>query len=74
MCKLRNLVKDSVYYYRTQRGLTQLELAELVDMDKGAISEIERGLVSPKLETLEKIAAALKIEPHLLLMPTPKEQ
>ena len=43
----------------------------MVNMDKGAISEIGRGAVSPKIETLEIIANALKIEPYQLLSPLP---
>jgi transcriptional regulator with XRE-family HTH domain len=74
MSKLRNVVKQSVYYYRIKRGYTQLELAAAINVDKGTISEIERGEVNPKLETLEQIAHALKIEPYLLLLPPPKEK
>jgi transcriptional regulator with XRE-family HTH domain len=42
-------------------GLTQQELAEKVGISKDYIGLIERGLRSPSLEMIEKIAVALKV-------------
>lgn len=46
---------------RLRRGLSQEALAELSDLSRNHVSSIERDLVSPSLETLEKLAGALGI-------------
>ncbi len=45
---------------RKSLGLSQEKLAELIDMDKPNLSNIERGKRFMTAETLEKIANALK--------------
>ena len=57
----------NVVYYRKKRRLTQLQLAELADVDRSHISAIELGNVGVSLDVLFKIASALEISPHLLL-------
>ena len=47
---------------REQRGLTQLELAELIDMESSNLSKIERGAQIPKEESLLKLTLALNIQ------------
>ena len=47
---------------REKRGLTQLKLAEILNMEASNLSKIERGVQIPKEESLEKIAAALDVE------------
>lgn len=49
------LVKEA----RSRHGLGQAELAERLGTSQPAISRIERDLVSPTLETLERILNAL---------------
>lgn len=44
---------------RLRRGFDQAELARRLGTSQAAISRIERDLVSPKLETLERILNAL---------------
>lgn len=46
---------------RTERGISAAELARGVGLSKGMISQLERGLVSPSVHTLEKLAAYLQI-------------
>lgn len=46
---------------RQLQELTQQELAERADMSISFLSTIERGLKSPTIETLEKLAEALGI-------------
>lgn len=48
---------------RKKAGLTQAELAEKLNISYQNISQWERDLRQPKVETLEKIAEALKISP-----------
>ncbi len=46
---------------RKERGLTQSELAELIDVTIETISRLERGVSVPSLKTLEKISSVLNI-------------
>jgi transcriptional regulator with XRE-family HTH domain len=52
--------------YRQQAGLTQGKLAEKVGVADETISRLERGAVTPSLERMEQVAAALGIELHEL--------
>lgn len=47
---------------REAAGFTQVGLAEASGVDRGTIIKIERGRRSPTVETLEKLAVALKVE------------
>ncbi len=46
---------------RLQKGISQEELADLAGLHRTYISQIERGLKSPSLRSLGKIADALGI-------------
>ena len=48
---------------RGKRGLTQHELAELVDCSAEYISRTERGLSSPSFDMIAKLAKALMVAP-----------
>ena len=54
--------------YRKEKGLSQEVLSGLAGLDRTHYSKIERGLRSPTLETLFKIAHALDIPPHELIL------
>ena len=47
---------------REKQGLTQLKLAEILDMEASNLSKIERGIQIPKEESLEKISSALNVD------------
>jgi transcriptional regulator with XRE-family HTH domain len=53
---------DELRRIRNERGLSQQRLAEIADVDKVTIVHIEGGKVSPRVETLEKLARALEVE------------
>jgi transcriptional regulator with XRE-family HTH domain len=53
---------DELRRIRKERGLSQQRLADLASVDKVTIVHIEGGKVSPKVETLEKLAAALEVD------------
>ena len=58
--------------WRDFRGLTQAEVERRGGLAHNALSRIETGSVSPKLGTLERIAAALEVnveELHLRMPP-----
>lgn len=48
---------------RSERNLTQAELAEKASVSTGLIGQIESGKVEPSIKTLEKISRALSLSP-----------
>ncbi|HWK89182.1 MAG TPA: helix-turn-helix domain-containing protein [Longimicrobium sp.] len=54
-------VAVNVSRLREERGLTQAQLAEAVGRKQPRIAEIERGDANPTLETLTRIALALRV-------------
>lgn len=57
---------------RERRGVSQQILALRAGTDQAAVSRIERGQISPSLETVERLLAALGEQ--LALQPTPLER
>ncbi len=53
----------NVVYYRKLRKLTQLQLAELADIDRSHISAIELGNVGVSMDVLFKLCEVLDITP-----------
>ena len=53
----------NVFYYRKQKRLTQLQLAELVDVDRSHISAIELGNVGVSFDVLFKLCEVLEVTP-----------
>lgn len=53
-------------YLRKEQNLTQLELAEILDMSPNFIGMIERGERNTTVENVFKIARALRIKPGYL--------
>lgn len=47
---------------RKDRKITQEELADRVDLHYTTISRIERGISNPPVQTVNKIAKALKVD------------
>lgn len=56
--------------YRQERGLTQEQLSERVDVVHSFISGLELGTRAPNLQMIFKLAAALDIEPGDLVNAT----
>ena len=52
---------------RERAGLSQEELAFCADLHRTAVGQLERGVVSPRLQTAVKIAAALGVSVDQLL-------
>jgi DNA-binding XRE family transcriptional regulator len=64
-----------VIRYRMDRGLTQQELAKLVGTSHSHISRIESGRYMPSGTTLQKLAAGLDRDLHIIFAErTPTEQ
>ncbi len=56
----------NIVYYRKRERLTQLELAELVDVDRSHISAIELGKVGVSFDVIFKLCEVLKVSPKEL--------
>ena len=52
-------VENRVRELRTERGMTQEDLADLVGLARQSIISIEKGRFLPSIETALKLAAAL---------------
>lgn len=56
----------NIVYYRKPKRLTQLKLAELIDIDRSHISAIEIGNVGVSLDVIFKMCEVLDITPKEL--------
>lgn len=65
---LRHIFRDNVKFYRKQLNLSQEKLAELSDLSTNYIGDIERTNRKVTVDTIEKIAKGLNIDPSLLLV------
>lgn len=55
-------IADRIKLFRTNKGLSQKEIALSVGIDQAQYSRIESGKVEPTISSLEKIAEALDIK------------
>ena len=62
------LVGSVIRGLREKKGKTQEVVSGLAGLDRTHYSKIERGLRSPTLDTLFRIAQALDMKPHELLL------
>ena len=56
----------NVVYYRKMHRLTQLQLAEFLDIDRSHISAIELGRVGVSFDVIFKMCDVLRIKPKEL--------
>lgn len=54
----------NVVFYRKRKRLTQLQLAELADIDRSHISAIELGNVGVSMDVIFKLCEVLDITPR----------
>lgn len=69
MLPMKNLqvkLGEKIQKVRKQKGLTQAQLAELLNLSTNFIGYIERGVQAPSLSTLGKIAEALGVNVGML--------
>ncbi len=57
----KELLGERIRELRKIRGLTQEQLAELIDVEQKHVSRLELGKSFPTIERLEKIAGALNV-------------
>jgi transcriptional regulator with XRE-family HTH domain len=65
---LQKTVAKNVRALRIGRGMRQSDIAELTDLPRTYISHLEKGEVNVTVETIERIALALKVNPLVLLI------
>lgn len=61
MVKASKKLGEKLKYFRLQNGMSQLDLALKLKVDKSFISNIENGKNNPTLNTIEKIAMILNV-------------
>ncbi len=58
---IKKALGEKIKRLRKERGYTQEQFAEMIDISSRNVSNIEQGLSFPKPETLEKIVKSLDI-------------
>lgn len=58
-------IKREILKLRIEQGLSQKELADMINTKQSAISRLESGEYNPSLEFLTKVATALGKELHI---------
>ena len=69
VANLKTNFGDRLKSLRKAHGLTQEELGRAVGVDYKHIGAIERGIRAPSFDVIERIAKALKVQPHQLFLP-----
>ena len=62
------LIGEVLRRFRKERKMSQEVLSGLAGLDRTHYSKIERGLRSPTVDTLFKIAQAMDMPPHKLML------
>jgi len=66
MKALQTFLGSQIKVFRDMRHLSQIELAERIDVSKETIGKIERGSAAPSFRTLDKLCRELGISPRSL--------
>lgn len=64
---LRQIFGSNLRRIRTDRGLSQEALADMAGIDRTYVSALERQLYSVSIDTIEKLADVLEVQPTALL-------
>lgn len=65
---LSKAIGRNLTMWRAVRGVGLNELAGMANFDRGNLSKVEAGKVTPSIESLGNLAAALKIPAFYLLI------
>ena len=63
---MQNRVGENIRKYRKMNGISQKHLASKVEVSVQGLLKIEKGIVSPRMVTVEKIVGVLGITPDQL--------
>ncbi len=64
----REILAHNLRVLRTAKGLSQEALADAAEIDRTYVSSLERKKYSASIDRLDKLAAQLGVETHVLLM------
>ena len=67
--ELRAIFAANLRQRRLACGLSQETLAHEADIDRTYVSALERGLYSPTIDMLERLAVVLETEAYKFLLP-----
>jgi uncharacterized Tic20 family protein len=71
----KNSLKENLIYQRKLKGFTQEELSDRTSVTVRTIQRIEKGEVSPHLQTVKLLAVGLGVEVEdLMVLHNPKEE
>ncbi len=68
-----NVISYWLKYYRTQSGLTQQDVADLLGLERSSYSYYETGKITPDIETLVRLSKIFKVDFYDLLSGCNKE-
>ncbi len=60
-------IGEKIRALREEAGMSQVRLADAAQVSAGLISQIEKNMTRPSLETLERIARCFQVEPSSLI-------
>ena len=63
-------IGEAIKFLRSRRNVSQVELAEKVEITQGFLSLIEKGEREPGFELVKKIADTLKVPEQLIFLLT----
>jgi transcriptional regulator with XRE-family HTH domain len=63
----RRRIAENIRRLRTERGLSQEEMAELADFHRTYVSQLERCVTNISIDGLERLATALAVDVLVLL-------
>ncbi len=68
--KVKKAFGKALRELRKKRGLSQLDVSTASDLDRAYMSELERGLKNPSLETIFRLADAMEMSAVELIKKT----
>lgn len=74
MHDIKKILGNTVREYRTDMGLSQEKLAEILNLDQRTILNIEAGRGNPKFEVLYPLITYLKIPADRIFYPDSQKQ
>ncbi len=64
---LKSAISLNIKKYRATKKISQEKLALMANLDRSYMSEIERCIANPSIETIYRISVALEVNPSELL-------
>jgi transcriptional regulator with XRE-family HTH domain len=71
---LRDILAANLRRLRNEKGLAQDDLAYEAKVSRSYLSQLEKGAFYASLKILEKLAKALGVEAHELIVPAKKRR